>query len=108
MMTTQTTDQGNLSFPHSNVDDNAMMPLSDGKAKTVVSRLVKSWRQLIGAECNMVFFSKLLSKNISTRDIHSFIKTQAKLRKAYKGLDKPLSRHAMRSKLNVNDDHPDY
>ena len=52
------------------------------------------------AECNVEFFATLLRKNISTRDIHSFLLKQAKLRKVYKGLDKPLSRVATRSKLN--------
>ena len=73
---------------------------SCGKAKMVVSKLVKSWRQLNSAECNMTFFSNLLSKNICTRDIHSFILKQAGLRKSIKQLDIPLSKKAMKSKLS--------
>ena len=77
-----------------------MTPESIGKVDTVKSKLVKAWRQLSQAECNILFFQKLLRKNISTRDIHSFISTQAKLRKVHKGLDKPMSRVAMKAKLN--------
>ena len=99
MMISLTTDNGNL-FPVEKLLDNATNPNSCGKANKVVSRLVHSWRLLNRAECNVSFFSKMLCKNISTRDIHSFVKKQASLRKVQKELDKPLSRRALRSKLN--------
>ena len=98
-MTSLTTDLGNL-FPEENLLDKATNKSSCGKANTVVSKLVINWRQLNSAECNVSFFHNLLSKNISTRDIHSFVKKQAGLKKIHKNLDKPLTRRAMRSKLN--------
>ena len=73
---------------------------SDGKVKPVVSELVKNWRKLNSTECNIKLFTSLLNKNISTRDIHSFVQKQADLRKVHKGLDKPMTRAAMRAKLN--------
>ena len=97
---TLTTDQSASLSLKENLLDNTTNVSSCGKAKTVVSKLVKAWRKLNHAECNASFFSSLLSKNISTRDIHSFISKQAGIRKTKKDLDKPLSRKAMRAKLN--------
>ena len=79
-MLSLTTDLG-ISFPEQNLLDKATNKSSGGKAHTVVSKLVSNWRQLNSAECNASFFHKLLSKNISTRDIYSFVKKQAGLRK---------------------------
>ena len=73
---------------------------STGKVNTVVCKLVKNWRLLYSTESNIHLFSNLLSKNICTRDIHSFLFKQAKLRKVHKDMDKPMSRAAMRAKLN--------
>ena len=73
---------------------------SNGEVNLVVSELVKNWRKLISSECNIKFFTSLLNNNISTRDIHSFVQKQAELRKVHKKLDKPMTRCAMRSKLN--------
>ena len=86
--------------PNREIVGQAMNVASDGKVNTVVSKLVNSWRQLIGSESNVHLFTQLLKKGISTRDVHSFVSKQAKLRKVLKGLDKPLSRAAMRTKLN--------
>ena len=55
---------------------------------------------LEGAKRNIKLFSKLLNKNISTRDIYSFLSKQAQIKKVHKGLSKPMSSAAMRSKLN--------
>ena len=77
-MLSLTTDLG-ISFPEQNLLDKATNKSSCGKANTVVSKLVINWRQLNSAECNVSFFHNLLSKNISTRDIHSFVKKQADL-----------------------------
>ena len=52
------------------------------------------------AECNIDFFAALLKKNIATRDIFYFVQKQAHLRKVHRDLDKPLTRAAVRSKLN--------
>ena len=78
----------------------AMNSDSDGKVKPVVSELVINWRKLNSTECNIKLFTSLLNKNISTRDIHFFVQKQADLRKVHKGLDKPMTRAAMRAKLN--------
>ena len=102
MMTTLTTDKGETSLvePLENLTSSAMNSSSDGMVKTVVGKLVKSWRQLYSTESNISFFNSLLVKNICTRDIHSFVSKQASLRKIHKGLDKPMTRAAMRAKLN--------
>ena len=95
------TDNGDVLLSStSNLTENPMNTDSNRKANTVVGKLVKNWRILIHTECNINFFTKLLKLNISTRDIHSFILKQAQLRKVLKDLDKPLSRTAMRMKLN--------
>ena len=94
------TDNGVVSSPISNLTDLPMNDASNGKANTVVGKLVKSWRVLMQTECNINLFTKMLRLRISTRDIHSFLLKQSRLRKVYKDLDKPLSRSAMRSKLN--------
>ena len=73
---------------------------SNGKVNSVVSQLVINWRKLIGSECNVHLFATLLKKGISTRDIYSFASKQAKLRKVCKSIDMPLTKTAMRSKLN--------
>ena len=99
-MTTLTTDHGEFLSPEVELLDKTTNQGSCGMAKSVVSKLVKCWRQLNSAECNVTFFSNLLNKNISTRDIHSFIMKQAGLRKVSKDLDLPLSRKAMRAKIN--------
>ena len=99
-MTTLTTDHGVNFPPEVELLDKTMNKGSCGVANSVVSKLVKCWRQLNGAECNISFFSNLLSRNISTRDVHSFITKQAGLKKSSKDLDLPLSRKAMRFKLN--------
>ena len=52
------------------------------------------------SECNVSLMTSLLRKNVSTRDIYFFIKNQASLRKVFKDLDRPLSKAAMRAKLN--------
>ena len=52
------------------------------------------------SECNIDLFSVLLKKGISTRDVHSFVQKQTKLKKVCRDFDKPLSLTAMRSKLN--------
>jgi len=48
----------------------------------------------------MRLFSKLLSNDISTRDIYSFVRKQADLRRVHKIMDKPMTKAAMKSKLN--------
>ena len=77
-----------------------MNQASNGKVNTVVKQLVITWRQLIRTESNIQLFASLLKKGISTRDVYSFATKQAKLRKVCRGLDKPLTRAAMRCKLN--------
>ena len=99
-MKTLTTDPGSSSDPSVNLTTTAMNQVSNGKVKSVVGRLVRNWRQLLASECNMKLFTNLLNRNISTRDIHSFVQKQADIRKVHKGLDKPMTRAAMRSKLN--------
>ena len=68
---TPTTDHGNSSFPEQIVGQ-AMISESYGKADTVVSKLVYSWRKLIGAECN---FSKCsdLQTNLAEEIAGKFI-----------------------------------
>ena len=83
-----------------NFDDEAMTRESDGKVKTVTSQLVHNWQLLMTSECNINLFKNLLKNDISTRDIHSFVLKQADLRKIHKKLDEPLTRAAMRSKVN--------
>ena len=98
---TLTTDMEESSLlPNQNLQDNAMILESGSKENSVVSRLVSNWRKLNSAESNINFFTRLLRLNISTRDIYSFVKTQASLRKVHKGLNRPMSRVAMRAKLN--------
>ena len=100
-MTSLTTADGDFSSTSSLIlTSDAMSSYSDGKVNSVVSELARNWRKLNSSECNVKLFTSLLNKNISTRDIYFFIKKQADLRKVNKGLDRPLSRKAMRSKLN--------
>ena len=99
-MNTLTTDLGSSIDPSENLMDAAMNLDSNGKVQAVVSRLVRSWRLLIASECNMKFFKSLLDKNISTRDIFSFVQKQANLRRIYKDLDKSMTKTAVRAKLN--------
>ena len=99
-MTSLTTDHGPSLVETENLTSTAMSSCSDGKVKSVVSELAKNWRKLNSSECNVKLLASLLNKNISTRDIYFFIKNQADLRKVNKDLDKPLSRNAMRTKLN--------
>ena len=99
-MTSLTTVQGEMFVePLENLTE-AMNSTSNGKVNAVVGKLVKNWRQLYRSESNVHLFSDLLSKNICTRDIHSFLTKQASLRKVHNNLDKPMSRAAMRAKLN--------
>ena len=99
-MKTLTTDPGSSSDPSVNLTTTAMNQVSNGKVKSVVGKLVRNWRQLLASDRNMKLFTNLLNRNISTRDIHSFVQKQADIRKVHKGLDKPMTRAAMRSKLN--------
>ena len=99
-MDTPTTDHGTFLDPKQNLSRHAMNYASNGKVNAVVKKLVMNWRSLIGSESNVQLFAKLLKKGISTRDVHSFASKQANLRKVCKDLDKPLTRIAMRSKLN--------
>ena len=99
MMNTLTTDHESLVDSTENLTNASMNADSNGKVKAVVSKLVRNWRQLNASECNVKLFQKLISNGISTRDIHSFVMKQADLRKIHKGLDKPMSVAAMRSKL---------
>ena len=94
------TDMEGIPSPKSKFIVDAMTPMSDGKVKAVTSKLVLNWQLLMQTECNVQFFASLLKRNISTHDVHSFVKKQANLRKIYKGLDKPLNKAALRSKLN--------
>ena len=70
------------------------------KVKTVTGRLVDIWTKLINTESNIFLFSELIKHGISTNDVHSFLLSQAKLRKVNTNLDPPMSRSAMRAKLN--------
>ena len=100
MMNPLTTDLGSSLGPSDEMTTTAMNLDSNGKVKAVVGNLVRNWRLLNSSECNMKFFTNLLNRNISTRDFHSFIRKQADIRKVHKGLDKPMTRNAMRSKLS--------
>ena len=97
-MTTPTTDPG-LFCPRESMTTDAMNSASDGKAKAVVCKLVSNWRKLIGSESNVHLFAQLIKKGVSTRDIHSFVAKQAKLKKVYRDLDISLSKAAMKGKL---------
>ena len=66
----------------------------------MVGKLEKCWKKLAQTESNVFLFSELLKRDISTQDIFFFALKQAKIRKVHKKLDPPLSRAAMRSKLN--------
>ena len=77
-----------------------MSNCSEGKVKHVVGKLEKCWTKLVHTESNMFLFNELLKRNISTRDVFFFALKQAKIRKIYKKLDPPLSKVAMKSKLN--------
>ena len=87
MTTSLTTDPEQYPAQDVILTSSATTQVSCGKVKTVVSQLVKQWRQLISSECNVKLFSNLLSKNISTRNIHSFVSKQAHLRKIHKCLE---------------------
>ena len=97
---TLTTDNGNFEIPEVNLLDKAMNNSSNGKAKTVASKLVQNWRILIKSECNVRMFANFIRNGISTRDVQSFVSKQAKLRKIHKDSSEPLSKAAIRSKLN--------
>ena len=99
-MTTLITDREAHTSQHQNLADKAMNLDSNGKVNSVISKLVLNWRKLMHTECNMNLFANLLKRNVSTRDIYDFVKKQSLLKKVYKGLDKPLTRAAMRGKLN--------
>ena len=73
---------------------------SEGKVKHVVGKLEDCWIKLAHSESNLFLFNELLKRNISTRDVFYFALKQAKIRKVYKKLDPPLSKTAMKSKLN--------
>ena len=73
---------------------------SNTMVNTVVSKLVQKWRELTKVECSISLFASLLKKNIATRDIFHFVQKQANLRKAFKNLDVPLTKAAMRCKMN--------
>ena len=81
-------------------DGRTLSNCSEGKVKHVVGKLEKCWTKLVHTESNMFLFNELLKRNISTRDVFFFALKQAKIRKIYKKLDPPLSKVAMKSKLN--------
>ena len=99
MINTLTTDLGLPCDSVENLTNTAMNNASNGQVNTVVSKLVKNWRKLVSSECNVRLFRKLLSNDISTRDIYSFVKKQADLKKVHKVMDKPMTKAAMKSKL---------
>ena len=99
-MDTPTTDPGSFLSSVDNLTSSSKNDSPIGKVKAVVSKLVENWRQLISSESNVDLFAKLLKRHISTRDIYFFLKKQAMHKKVHKELDQPLSRKAMRSKLN--------
>ena len=86
----------------SNLENQAMKheKSSYGQVKAVIGNLVKVWTKLNSTESNIYLFSQLIKRNISTRDVHSFLVKQAKLRKIHTSLDPPMSRAAMKAKLN--------
>ena len=94
---TLTTDIENIPYHKFNSMLKVKNNVSVDKAHTVESQLVQNWRKLMKSECSMSLMTSLLRKNISTRDIYFFAKNQAKLRKVYKDLDRPLSKAAMRA-----------
>ena len=73
---------------------------SKGKVKHVVCKLEECWLKLAQTESNVFLFCELLKRNISTRDVFYFALKQAKIRRVHKKLDPPLTKAAMRAKLN--------
>ena len=89
-----------MSRKHSNDDE---FPGLRGKLKEISFRIVK-------AESRLWLFKRMLKLNIATRDVYSFVKTQADLRREFREVDVATLRVAMKAKikdteLNLNNLH---